>query len=149
MPAHDRAWTPTSPGQTAIAYALAGLLMLNMTVLVLLVSGELPLSGGTEATAFAQPAGHTPASPFNAVAEPGDDTSTVAEATAPSSTASPAIQRVGDQPVTLPALRDEPTLPVVEASAATAQKTDTPRRSPEDVPAEPDEPLEFFGIPVK
>lgn len=41
LPASNRLWLPTTPGQSAVVYTLTALFMLNTTVLMLLVSGEL------------------------------------------------------------------------------------------------------------
>ena len=53
MSPSDRHWFPTEPGQSAVAYVLTVMLLCNLTVLALMVGGEIPVAGMRSAPDFA------------------------------------------------------------------------------------------------
>lgn len=150
MTANDRAWFPTSPGQSATVVALAVMLMINMTVLVLMVSGELSLA--RSASSFdaggAGGAGSAVADEYEPTQVQADDAKRESHArphARPSDPIVPAGQGV--------AYRPSAPQPVVVAPPVVHRPTPTvvPVRALEPTPAEPDddEPLTFFGLPIE
>lgn len=123
-------WLPTSKKQSGLIYALNALLLCNLTVVVLMLSGEL-LGEDEPATEPVNQAEAIEAEPMSVVQADADPKPVPAN--------------------TEDALPIEPLEPVVSAAAATApapiepaHRETTPRTTPEVT--EP--PVTFFGVPV-
>ena len=124
-----RSWLPTSTAQSVLVYALNVLLLLNLTVIVVLLSGE-PAEPAKRA--------QTPAAVVGADAVEVDRSEPIQQAAAPAVHASPAKQ--------VPSV-DVPVEPIVlvDPAVETADAPE-PEQSPYVAPKQDDPPVTFFGV---
>ena len=155
MALEDHPWYPSSPGQSAAVYSLTLMLLLNTTVLLMVVTGELPVWAEDEPVTTARVGDRVAALPEPIAPERIQST----RAVTPLPTAG--VERPqAVKPVVKPAPVDESTpvsnpAPVIRAAHEPAPvllsevsppvaESDT---TPEAQPTEP--PTQFFGIDIE
>lgn len=140
----DRAWLPTTRGESVVAFTLTVLLLANTTVLLLLATGELDVSyQGQPDVADAGPQSGAVIEPVKALAD--DDA--MRERVEPAGVQTPdrfvqpveSVRRVSPKPQT-------PLKPGAVNASAAVSKPDT-NIQPNEVESEEPAPT-FFGIPL-
>lgn len=134
----DRSWLPTSPREQAFLFSLSLSLMLNTTVVLLLLAGELPvLADLMDDDSPKRAERDIPTSPVQAVdATPDLVPTDLAGETRTSPPATPSQKST-----------QGPTAPTSVARIVTATATNDPAPPAEQTqPQQDDPPITFFGV---